>query len=163
MSSDVPGSPAGVAGLSTAIGDLRDEAEALRGDVHAAERARRNMALVNLGVLVALLLLVGVSLFLTAQNNQLAHRVQDTNARIADCTSPAGVCYRDGQARTGQAVGALERAEVYVAECARRFPGGSGPAFDAELEACVVGKLAATAGPASPPPSVPAPSRSPGR
>jgi hypothetical protein len=77
------------------------------------------------------------------QNNQIAMQVRDTNARVADCTTAGGACYREGQRRTGAAVGDITRASVYVAECARIRPGESGPVYDAYLEQCVAEKLEA--------------------
>lgn len=110
------------------------QGDALRTDVHAAERARRIAAAINLGLLGLLVVLVALFGVVMLQ-------VSQTNERVADCTTPGGRCYEDGRARTGSAVADLIRAEVAVAECARQWPGESGPAFDRKLEACVAERL----------------------
>ncbi len=184
MTSDVPGgkppgqvSPA-VAALRESLTLVLDESRALRVDVAAAEKARRqaeaatrktghiNMALTGvLAVLVALVLAIGW------QNNRLATDVADTNKIMADCTTPGGACYEQGRARTDSAVSAVVRISVYVSQCGRLWPGESGPDYDRKLEQCVAAKLAQAArqtpapapvpGPSSTPVSVPSPGVSP--
>jgi hypothetical protein len=144
------------ASLRDSLADVVDESRALRGDIHSAERARRRSNRINLGVLGVLITLVALLLAVTWQNNRLAHQVSETNTRIADCTTAGGKCYEDGRARTGAAISDIIRAQVFVAECARLWPGESGPAFDRKMEACVAERLAAAS--ARPSPS-PAPSR----
>lgn len=152
--------PDGTASSSAAIlheslSALIAESQSLRADVHTAEVARRRNALVNMGVLLMLALFVLLVLTVSLQNNQLSRQVRDANARVVDCTTAGGNCYEQGKARTGAAITAILRADIYVAECARLYPGESGPAFDAKMEACVEAKLAA--------PPRPAPSASPTR
>jgi len=64
------------------------------------------------GVLTALLVLgtlgtlVGIY-SLSRSNAEQAEATAETARRIADCTEPAGVCYRRGQERTASVVGTL--------------------------------------------------------
>lgn len=131
--------------------DIIQESKALRGDVRQAERARRKAAAFNLAVLVVLavaLLAVGA---LGWQNNKLAQRQDETNRRIADCSTPGGRCYEEGRTRTSGAIAAVVRISVYVSQCGRLYPGESGPEYDKKLDACVAAKLAAaTPGPTPP-------------
>jgi type VI protein secretion system component VasK len=138
-------------GLSASLQQVLDEARSLRTDVKAAERARRRESQINLviiGVLAVFVLLVGV---VTWQNNQVIRQTQQTNDTIADCTSPAGECYKSGQRRTAAVVEDLIRASTFVAQCARLRPGESGPEFDAFLEQCVAEKLGLQPGPSPSP------------
>jgi hypothetical protein len=130
-----------VTALESALQPLIDEAEGLRADVHAAETARRLSAKYNLGLLAAVV--VGLVLVLTIgwQNNRLGRQVNQTNATLADCTLPTGKCYQAQQAGTGKAIADLIRAEAVVSECARLWPGESGPAYDRKLEVCVTARL----------------------
>lgn len=62
---------------------------------------------------------------------------------LKECTTPSTQddrhgCYEDGQARTGQAISAIIRSNIYVAQCA--LEGRSN-----NLEGCVNEKLAAAA------------------
>lgn len=138
------------------LSDVVAEAEALRTDVHAAEKARRILALVNLGLL-ALLIALGW------QNYEVSRQVSETNKRVADCTTPGGHCYEDGRARTGAAIGDIVRAEVLVAECSRLYPDEAGPTFDAKLQACFDARLAAAAAKTPQPAPTPTPAPSPTR
>lgn len=124
------------------------EAAALRADVLAAKESQEREArlrrrenrttMVGIGVLSVFMLgVLGVAW----QNNQIARDTRSTNAQIVSCTTPAGACFKDGQARTGQAVGDILKASIYMAECSRLRPGQSGPAFDTFLEQCVADKL----------------------
>jgi hypothetical protein len=133
--------PPSVAALRQSLADLIDESQALRTDVHAAEKARKRTGQISLAVLGLLVIFVGLMMAVTWQTNQVAHQVNQTNRRMADCTTPGGACYEEGRKRTGQAISDIIRAEVYMAECARLYPGDSGPAFDRKLEACVSGRL----------------------
>lgn len=137
--------PAHVTALEAALQPLIDEAEGLRGDVHAAETARKLSARYNMGLLAAVAVGLVLVLAIGYQNNRLAQQVNQTNTRMADCTTPGGTCYSQGTARTGKAIGDIIRAEVYMAECARLYPGEAGPAYDKKLEACVYARLAAPA------------------
>lgn len=136
------------AALNSTLADLIAESRTLRTDVHAAEAARRLASHVNLALLGLVGVLVALLLVVTWQGSQ-------TNARIADCTTAGGKCYEDSRARTGAAIADLIRAETFVAECARLYPGEAGPAFDRKMEACVANRLAVTVQPSpSPAPSV---------
>jgi hypothetical protein len=130
-----------VADLHGELAALIDEAQALRTDVRSAEQARRRASQINLGVLILLIIFVGLLMAVTWQNNRLSHEVAKGNARIADCTTAGGKCYDDGKKRTGSAIGDIIRAEIFMAECARQWPGESGPTFDRKLEACVAQRL----------------------
>ncbi len=132
-----------VGAITGHLEDVLTEAKGLRADVRVAERARRRAAAFNLallGLLAAALVAVGA---LGWQNNQLAQRQDETNRRMADCTTPGGDCYEEGRARTEGAVSAVVRISVFVSECGRLYPGESGPEYDKKLEACVAAKLAA--------------------
>lgn len=144
--------------IADALQPLLDEAEALRSDVHAAENARKLSARYNLGMLGLVAVGLVAVLAIGYQNNKLGHQVAQANATLADCTVPGGVCYQEGQARTGKAIQDVLRAEIAVSECARLFPGESGTAYDKKIEACVYARLAQSAAPATP---TPTPSASP--
>jgi hypothetical protein len=158
----------GVAALSDSLKALIAESVALRTDVAAAERARlhaerarrreNQIGLVLIGLSAVLMLVVaGIGW----QGYQIARDTRATNEKVVDCTTPGGVCYQQGQARTGQAVDAVLKASVFVAECSRLRPGDSGPVFDAALEQCVAAKLSSHR-PGTPVPT-PAPTPSPTR
>jgi type VI protein secretion system component VasK len=135
--------------IADALQPLLDEAELLRTDVHAAEDARRLSTKVNLGMLGLLVVLVLVLIGISYQNNQLGRQVAKTNTTLTDCTVPGGGCYDTSRAQTGKAIADLIRADSIVSECARLWPGESGAAYDAKLEACVYTRLAQPAGPAT--------------
>lgn len=127
------------------------ESKGLRGDVRDAERARRRAGRFNLAVLAVLAVSLMAVAGLGWQNNQLAQRQDETNRRMADCTTPGGRCYEEGRARTSGAIAAVVRISVYVSQCGRLYPGESGPEYDKKLDACVAAKLAAaTPGPTPP-------------
>lgn len=48
------------------------------------------------------------------RNGELLEQVQDTNARLIDCTTPKGKCYEAGTARTGEAVVGINEATLKV-------------------------------------------------
>lgn len=123
---------------------LINESKALRTDVKGAEHARRRATSVSLALLSLLVLFVGMLLVIGYQNNQLVHKVDEANARMADCTTPGGTCYSQGAVRTHQAIVDVIRAELLMAECARLYPGEVGPTYDAKLEKCVYSRLADT-------------------
>lgn len=161
---DVPGgqpsSAANVAQLKQSLADLIEESQALRNDVHDAERARKKASLVSMMVLIALCVPMIMLVILVWQNNMISQDVRKTNEVIVDCTTPGGKCAAQSSKRTGDAIGDIIRANIFMAECARLYPGEVGPEFDRKLEACVYGRLAAAAAErskASPPPS-PSPS-----
>lgn len=148
-----------VAALSGSMRDLLEQADALRTDVHTAERARRRQNTISTAILAVLAGFVAIALVLAWQGNRTIAQTRETNERIVDCTSPGGQCYQDGSQRTGAAVTAIVWASIYMAECARQRPGDAGPEFDKFLEQCVEGKLSALT-PATPPASSPSPSPS---
>lgn len=56
------------------------------------------------------------------------------NLRLVDCTTPTGTCYRDAQARTGEAVGSINDVVILAAACADR----AGVDTEAEIRECVL-------------------------
>lgn len=145
--------PPAVALLRQSLNALIEESQALRTDVKANERARRRENHINMALLGLLGVFIFMVLVVAAQNNTISRSTKDTNARMADCTTPGGKCYDEGSARTGKAIGDIIRAEVYMAECSRLYPGEAGPEFDDKLEQCVVNKLAHPAPLPSPSPT----------
>lgn len=129
--------------LRRSLTELIEESQALRMDVKRAERQRRKENQINLGLTGILVIFVLIVLGVAWQNNQITHNTAETNRQIADCTTAGGTCYNEGRARTSAAIGDLIKATVYMSECARLYPGESGPAFDAKLEQCVADKLEA--------------------
>lgn len=152
--------PPSVAMLRLSLTALIEESKALRTDVKANEAARKRENHINMALLGLLAVFIAMVFVVAWQNNNIAQDTRDTNARMADCTTPGGRCYSEGSKRTGDAIGNIIRAEVYMAECTRLLPGESGPEFDKKLEQCVVDKLAHPA--ALPPPSTPTPTPSTG-
>ncbi len=150
--------PAAVTSLRRSLTDLIAESQALRGDVHTAEKARRRTNQINLGLLGLLALFVALLVAIGWQGNQAIDQARETNQTIADCTTPGGVCYQEGQTRTNGAVSAVVRISIYVSQCGRLWPGESGPDYDAKLQKCVLERLAQAQ---SAPPTAPAPSVSP--
>jgi hypothetical protein len=150
--------PSSVQAVQQSLLALIDESQALRGDVHTAEQARRRANHINLGVLGVVIIFVLTLFGLGVQNNHLSRQVNETNRRMSGCTTPGGACYEQGRQRTNQAVGDVVRVSVYVAECSRLWPGESGPAYDAKLQMCVQQRLHPATAPPSAPPS-PTPSR----
>lgn len=128
--------------LKSNLTDVIAESKALRRDVAAAEAGRKRANAANLALLAMLLILVGMGIIITWQNNNLVYTVNRTNSQMADCTNPGGKCYAEGTVRTAHAINDIIRAEVYIAECSRLYPGESGPAYDRKLEQCVYGRLA---------------------
>lgn len=131
--------------LKLSLAELVDESQALRADMHAAERARRRENRINLAVIILLCVFVALIFGVAYQNNAIAHQAADTNRRIADCTTSTGTCYRQSGQRTGQAIGSIIRAEIALGECSRLYPGESGPDFDVKLQACVYERIATDA------------------
>ncbi len=156
------GEPSNVDVLYRSLTDLVAESRGLRGDVHEAERARKRTNKIWLAALGVLSLFVGMLLVITWQNNHLVAQVHQTNEFISDCTVADGKCYQENSRRTGEAISDIIRAEIYMAQCARLFPGDGGPGYDRRLEACVYARLAEAArqraaGNPNPTPTVTAP------
>lgn len=157
-----PATPATVDGLRSSLTDLIAESKALRADVHSAEALRaqkiaqiRRESLINLAILAGLALFMMIVLAVAYQNNQIAKDTKRNADLIADCTTAGGRCYESGRARSGEAVGTLQRIQLYIVECSRALPVREyppGPRFDRPFETCVTAKL-----------RTPAPAPSPGR
>ncbi len=133
--------PPAVTALRQSLTDLVAESQALRGDVRTAEASRRRANQINLGLLGLLVLFVGLLVSLGWQGNQAIQASRETNRRIADCTNPGGSCYEEGRERTSQAINDIILVSIYMAECARLYPGEAGPDYDKKLEACVYQRL----------------------
>jgi hypothetical protein len=139
-SGDVPPSAAATV-LNASLNDLVQESRALRADVHDAEAARRRatkLAGALLGLVAVFIALVAV---ISWQNNRLVGQVKETNSRMADCTTPGGHCYDESIKRTGDAIGDIVRASIFMSQCARLYPGEFGPEYDKKLEKCVYERL----------------------
>ncbi len=143
--------------LQRQLDSILDEAQRLRGDVHGAEVARKRANQINLAVLAVLAGFVAMLLAVVVQGNKTAHQTADTQKAIEDCTTPGGRCYEDGRRRTAQAIDDIVKVSIYMAECARLYPGESGPEYDKKLESCVFGRLDRDATPQ--PSTAPSPSR----
>jgi hypothetical protein len=141
------GTPPAVAALRKSLTDLVAESQALRGDVRSAETARRRASQINLGLLGLLILFVGLLVAIGWQGNQAIAASRETNRRIADCSTPGGACYEEGRELTAAAINDILLVSIYMAECARLFPGEAGPEYDRKLEACIYQRLS------QPPPS----------
>lgn len=163
MSSESGGEvPPSVAHLRQSLTDLIAESQALRSDVHKAEAARKRITTISLALIASMIVPLVILLVLVAQNNSISQDTHKTNELIADCTSPGGKCAQEGGRRTGEAIADIIRAEIYMAQCARVFPGLVGPEYDRKLEACVYARLAEAArqraaGNPSPSPTLTAP------
>lgn len=108
-------------------------------------------------VLVALLAssLVILSLVRLAQTSSLVEeirRAQVTNTQtlnnsdetlqvVKDCTQPTGQCFKDGQARTAEAVSSINQVVILAAACASQEHGQT----VATIQQCVIDRLAASA------------------
>jgi hypothetical protein len=141
--------------------EIRQDIGTLERFLTSVEGLRREAARRQHRILVALgagLVLILVAL---ASTLWIAAEAKRTSAAVADCTTAGGKCYENGRRQTSDAVGAILKAESYQVECARLYPGESGPAFDVKFEACVSAKL--QAGMATQPAPSPGPSVSPSR
>lgn len=163
--------------LRLSLDQLIAESQALRGDVHKAEKLRaEKIAQIRRENLINLVLLGGLSLFMVIllavayQNNKIAHDTKRNADTLIDCTTPSGKCYQNGRVATTAAITTLQRIQVYIVECSRALPVAeypSGPKFNAIFEGCVQTKLveaAATDARTKPSPApAPAPTPSPAR
>ncbi len=160
MSDPLPGTGPATA-LRTSLDSLIAESQALRADVQSAEEARRRVTTINLGLLGLLILFVGLLVAIGWQGNRAIEETRQVNKQLADCTTPGGKCYQEGQARQAQAISAVTRISVFVSQCGRLWPGESGPDYDRKLNACVAERLAEAAGvPSAAPAPTPSASRS---
>lgn len=148
--------------LRSSLATLVAESQALRNDVAQAEQARKRATAINISVLGVVAVFTALLLAIGYQNNQLVKRTDETNRRVADCTTAGGRCYEQGRARTHEAIEDVLRVSVYMAECSRLYPNESGPEYDRKLESCVYQRLAEAQRqvPTGPPTGPPAPTRS---
>ncbi len=131
-----------VASLRTSLAALIAESQALRGDVHTAEAARKRANQINSALLGLLVLFVALLIAIGWQGNLAIKQSRETNQRIADCSTPGGTCYEEGRVRTDGAISAVVRISIFVSQCGRLWPGESGPDYDAKLYRCVMERLA---------------------
>lgn len=152
----------GGASLNAPLADLLAESRALRGDVRESEEARQKAVRINLiilGLISAFVVIMGV---ISWQSYQVSRQLNETNQKMADCTTPGGQCYEIGRRRTAGAIEDVIRASVYMSQCARLYPGEVGPEYDRKLEACVNERLTkAATGRATTPTPTPTVSPSP--
>lgn len=134
------------------------EAQSLRADVHRAEQARKRATTAMVAILGVMAIFVALMVALGWQSNLVLTEVKDanvqaadTNARIADCTTPGGACYESGRQRTSEAIHDIIKVSIYMAQCARLFPNEAGPEYDRKLEACVTSRLSSDKAPAPAP------------
>lgn len=71
------------------------------------------------------------------QNSPLIANTDATLERIQNCTTPGRPCYERGQRQLARAVGDINRVVVLAAACAS----GGGSRTEAEIQACIVGRL----------------------
>lgn len=69
------------------------------------------------------------------------HASQDARDRIVDCVDPAGTCFREGQARTREAVTTLNQVSELAAACAPSYVTLPLSTRIAAIEACVLHNL----------------------
>lgn len=82
--------------------------------------ASASSALVVIAVIVAVLMsaLNSADIKQTQlEGTPTGKKLLEASERILDCTDPEGVCYKDSQARTAQAVGDINRVIVLAAAC----------------------------------------------
>lgn len=149
--------PPAVAALRDSLSGLIAESQALRADVHSAEVARKRANQINLGLLGLLSLFVALLVAIGWQGNETIKQSRETNKAIADCATPGGRCYEEGQARTGGAISAVVQISVFVSQCGRLWPGESGPDYDIKLQQCVLDRLTQARQQATPAPADPTP------
>lgn len=85
--------------------------------------------LVALGVFASLLLII----IQTNRLTEIAETNRSNGALLLDCTTPEGQCYRDGQARTGEAIGTINEVTILAAACVK-IPTNN---TEAEIRACI--------------------------
>lgn len=142
--------------LSGSLTNLGQDVRGLRDDVQQAEaRRRRGNKLIAAGLIVVLLAVTMLSV-VTVQNRQVLDSTSQTNATMADCTTPGGKCYEESRRRTGEAINNILLVSIYMAQCARLYPNEAGPDYDRKLEVCIYERLGMSAAPTSPTPT-PAP------
>ncbi len=156
MTTDSAPAPQTVAELRQSLAELITESQALRTDVRKAElarrqaeEARRRTNILVSSALAVIAVLIGLVLAVGWQNNQIgkqtqaaAEQAQDTKERMADCTTPGGTCYDESRKRTGGAIADVIRAQLFMAEGARLWPGESGPGYEQKRGASVAERLA---------------------
>jgi hypothetical protein len=144
MVTNEPGAAPGPATVGALRQDLRDligEAQAVRRDVKHDQEQRRRATRVAMGLAALFAVMIVLILVLAWQNNRIAEDARRTSELLTDCTVPGGKCYEQGSKRTGAAVGAIGRTQLYIVECSRETGEGSGPAWDARFEKCVADRL----------------------
>jgi hypothetical protein len=117
---------------------------------------RRTAGWVILCVTAAAVILGIVAVLASIRQTQLegtptGRKLLASAERILDCTDPGdpktgrpvGKCYRDGQERTANAVGDINRVIILAAACSAGLPQGlSVQQRENEIESCVIDRLA---------------------
>lgn len=138
--------------LSQSLDSLGDAAAALTAEVREDRADRRRQDRRMMALLAVAVLLLGGLLTLVVQFDadrrersaafaEILRQNARTSELIADCTTEGGDCYAKGQARGQDAVRGAIRGYIAVAQCQRVTD------TDAELERCVMRRLAATPAP----------------
>lgn len=130
-----------IAGLAKATSELsevgRDVAKIAGNMAEAATKVAKSAELTRFQRWVIIVLLTcgtagsvfaGVDGLLILHGQGETHKLQ---RQVADCTTPKGKCYRQGQEQTGRAIAILEQWIVISSECARI------PSDDKTFETCV--------------------------
>lgn len=68
--------------------------------------------------------------------------LKDLARRIVSCTEPTGQCFKDGQARTGEAVASINQVVIYAVACSKVIPNQGDRTFT-EIQTCVEARLKA--------------------
>lgn len=80
-----------------------------------------------------------------AATHAAAHDAARTARLVKSCVIPTGKCFLRGRARTGQAIGSINRSVIASAACAatlvRTYPAATPPDLTDRITACVVTQL----------------------
>lgn len=136
-----------IVALRQQLQDVVAESSAYRQEVEAYQRAqlakdavrdRQRKRENTVGVLIAVAIcipilimlgLLGQNLSIARDAQKAADEAKKTSAVIADCITPTGKCYRDGNKRQSGAVQQLTRMQLAVAWCTKTTV--TKPALDA--------------------------------
>lgn len=138
-----PGSVADA--MREALAPLVTESQELRNDMRTSDEIQRKRNMISMGVMGTIAAAMILMAFMVYQTNQVAQQMRSITETMAECTTPGGPCYEKGNARTATAIGDIIAANIYMAQCARLYPGEVGPEYDAKLNKCVYGRLAEAA------------------
>jgi len=68
---------------------------------------------------VSTMIILSVLLLGVAKLQAVAANTNTTSKTLLDCTNPKGKCYKEGNARSAQAIGSINRVSIYAAYCAK--------------------------------------------